>query len=47
MDRPCDAARADTSGTRWMRPFPLKNETVAVEIVSPHFVDPENLRVRA
>ena len=26
---------------------PLHGENVAVEIVSPHFVDPENLRVRA
>ncbi len=34
-------------GTRLQAAFPLKNETTDVEIVSPHFVDPENVRVRA
>lgn len=34
-------------GTRLQAAFPLKNESTEVEIVSPHFVDPENARVRA
>ncbi len=39
--------RGGQPGQRLDAAFPLRNETVAVEIVSPHFVDPENLRVRA
>ncbi len=39
--------RGGQQGQRLDAAFPLRNETVAVEIVSPHFVDPENLRVRA
>ncbi|MGE0715607.1 MAG: sarcosine oxidase subunit alpha family protein [Alphaproteobacteria bacterium] len=34
-------------GTRLVASFPLKDEAVDVEIVSPHFIDPENERVRA
>jgi sarcosine oxidase subunit alpha len=40
-----DAARR--IGTRMHAAFPLHNEIVEVEVVSPHFVDPENVRVRA
>jgi sarcosine oxidase subunit alpha len=39
--------RGSKPGQRLDAAFPLKNETVAVEIVSPHFIDPENQRVRA
>jgi heterotetrameric sarcosine oxidase alpha subunit len=38
---------AQRIGTRLHAAFPLRNETIEVEMVSPHFVDPENLRVRA
>jgi sarcosine oxidase subunit alpha len=38
--------RGGTERTRLNAAFPLKNETVVVDIVSPHFVDPENVRVR-
>ncbi len=34
-------------GTRMHAAYPLANEIVEVEITSPHFIDPENLRVRA
>jgi sarcosine oxidase subunit alpha len=34
-------------GTRMRAVFPLANETVDIEVVSPHFIDPENARVRA
>ncbi|MCC7275865.1 MAG: sarcosine oxidase subunit alpha family protein [Alphaproteobacteria bacterium] len=34
-------------GSRLVAAFPLKDEAVEVEIVSPHFIDPENARVRA
>jgi sarcosine oxidase subunit alpha len=34
-------------GKRLFATFPLKGETVGVEITSPHHVDPENKRVRA
>ena len=34
-------------GTRMQASFPLHTEIVDVEIVSPHFIDPENVRVRA
>ncbi|HEY3846843.1 MAG TPA: sarcosine oxidase subunit alpha family protein [Acetobacteraceae bacterium] len=34
-------------GARLQAAFPLKGEAAEVEIVSPHFVDPENTRVRA
>lgn len=34
-------------GTRMIAAYPLLNENIAVEIVSQHFVDPENERVRA
>jgi sarcosine oxidase subunit alpha len=34
-------------GTRLQSAFPLKSETTDVEIVSPHFIDPDNTRVRA
>jgi sarcosine oxidase subunit alpha len=34
-------------GTRMQAAFPLGPETIDVEIVSPHFIDPENARVRA
>ena len=37
---------AERHGTRMQAAFPLLDETVEVEIVSPHFVDPENHRVR-
>jgi sarcosine oxidase subunit alpha len=38
---------AERKGTRLHAAFPMFNETVDVEIVSPYFIDPENLRVRA
>ncbi|MGQ0676163.1 MAG: glycine cleavage T C-terminal barrel domain-containing protein, partial [Rhodospirillales bacterium] len=38
---------SERKGQRLHASFPLKNETVEVEIVSPHHVDPENERVRA
>ncbi len=38
---------AERKGQRLYASFPLKNETVEVEIASPHHVDPENARVRA
>jgi len=38
---------AERKGTRMHAASPLFNEAVEVEILSPHFVDPENLRVRA
>ena len=34
-------------GRRLVAAFPLQDEAVEVEISSPHFVDPENARVRA
>jgi methylglutamate dehydrogenase subunit C len=34
-------------GTRLTASSPLHGERVAVEIVSPHMLDPENQRVRA
>ena len=34
-------------GTRLHAAYPLYGEAVEVEIVSPHFIDPENQRVRA
>ena len=34
-------------GDRLFAVYPLKNETVEVEVTSPHHVDPENVRVRA
>jgi hypothetical protein len=34
-------------GTRLRATFPLTGETAEVAIVSPHFVDTENARVRA
>jgi sarcosine oxidase subunit alpha len=37
----------ERKGQRLYAVFPLKNETVEVEIASPHHVDPENVRVRA
>ena len=37
---------AKRHGTRLHAAFPLLDEAVEVEIVSPHFVDPENQRVR-
>ncbi|HSU06486.1 MAG TPA: sarcosine oxidase subunit alpha family protein [Acetobacteraceae bacterium] len=39
--------RGGTERQRLDAAFPLKNEVVAVDVVSPHFVDPENVRVRA
>ena len=33
-------------GSRMRAAFPLLDETIEVEITSPHFVDPENIRVR-
>ncbi|HEX5328042.1 MAG TPA: glycine cleavage T C-terminal barrel domain-containing protein, partial [Acetobacteraceae bacterium] len=39
--------RGGARATRLQASFPLRHEAVAVEIVSPHFVDPENARVRA
>ncbi len=35
------------TGTRMHAASPLHDEIVEVEVVSPHFVDPENVRVRA
>ena len=37
---------AARQGSRMQAVFPLLDETVEVEITSPHFVDPENQRVR-
>ena len=37
----------DRIGERLVATFPLADEEVAVEITSPHHVDPENARVRA
>ena len=37
---------AARQGSRMQAAFPLLDETVEVEITSPHFVDPENTRVR-
>ena len=37
----------ERKGTRMHAASPLVNEIAEVEIVSPHFIDPENLRVRA
>lgn len=37
---------AERVGERMYAAFPLKNEVVAVEITSPHHIDPENDRVR-
>jgi len=37
---------ASRQGSRMQAAFPLLEETVEVEITSPHFVDPENARVR-
>ena len=37
----------DDKGKRLYAAYPLKNETVEVEITSPHHIDPENARVRA
>jgi sarcosine oxidase subunit alpha len=34
-------------GTRLQATFPLTGKTAEVAVVSPHFVDPENARVRA
>jgi sarcosine oxidase subunit alpha len=38
---------AERKGQRLYAAFPMKGESVEVEIVSPHQVDPENARVRA
>jgi len=33
-------------GSRMHAAYPLANEIVEIEVVSPHFIDPENARVR-
>lgn len=38
---------AERKGARMHAAFPMFNETVEVEITTAHFIDPENLRVRA
>ena len=37
----------DRAGDRVVAADPLRNDSVEVEIVSPHFVDPEGERMRA